>query len=216
MPDIQYFGRACVRVRGKEGIVISDPFPRGDGYDIGKTVAHIVTLSSNDPRRFAADVVRPVDERVFVIDGPGEYEVGGVMVNGVRTYRDAVQGAERGHNTVYVLHLDELTFCHLGDLGHDLTTHQIEEIGPIDVLFVPAYSILTPAQLTEVISQIEPRVVVPLYDQTVQFERLAHELGLKEYEAQEKLVVTGASLPAEGEETRIVVMQPLGLAMAAR
>jgi L-ascorbate metabolism protein UlaG (beta-lactamase superfamily) len=216
MPDIQYLGRACVRVKGKEGIVISDPFPRGDGYDIGKPVAHIVTLSSNDPRHYALDAVRPAGERVFVIDGPGEYEVGGIMVNGIRTYRDAARGAERGRNTVYVLHLDELTFCHLGDLGHDLSTHQIEEIGTIDVLFVPAYSTLTPAELTEVISEIEPRVVVPLYDQPNQLERLAHELGVKEYEAQDKLVVTGASLPAEGEETRIVIMQPVSLLAATR
>ena len=66
------------------------------------------------------------------------------------------RGAERGRNTVYVIRLDEVVFCHLGDLGHELDTHQIEDIGSIDVLFVPAYSTLTPAKLTEVISAIEP------------------------------------------------------------
>ena len=212
MPDIQYFGRASVRIRGKEGVVVADPFPRGDGYDIGKQQAHIVTVSSDDPGRSFTEAVKPVAENVFVIAGPGEYEVGGIMVNGIRTYRDEARGAERGRNTVYVVHLDDLTFCHLGDLGHDLNTHQIEDIGAIDVLFVPAYSSLGPAKLTEVISEIEPRLVVPLYDDLAQLDRLAHELGLKEWEAQEKLAVTSASLPAEGEETRVVVMQPLGRA----
>ena len=216
MPDIQYLGHACVRVKGKEGVVITDPFSRSDTYDIGKPVAHIVTVSGADPRRGFTEAVKPMDERVFVIDGPGEYEVGGIMVNGIRTYRDRVRGAERGRNTVYVIHLDELAFCHLGDLGHDLNTHQIEEIGATDVLFVPAYSTLTPSELTEVISAIEPRAVVPLYDQLIQLDRLAHELGVKEWEAQEKLVVTSSALPAEGEETRIVIMQPASKVAAAR
>ena len=216
MPDIQYLGRASVRLRSREGVIITDPYPRGDGYDIGKPAAHIVTVSSNDPNRSYVEAVRPMSERVFVIDGPGEYEVGGVMINGIRTYRDAARGAERGRNTVYVFHLDDITFGHLGDLGHELSTHQIEEIGTIDVLFVPAYSILGAANLTEVISSIEPRVVIPLYDDLGQLDRLAHELGLKEWEAQEKLTVTSASLPAEGEETRVVVMQPTGKAVTVK
>jgi L-ascorbate metabolism protein UlaG (beta-lactamase superfamily) len=214
MADITYLGRASVRVRAKEGVVVTDPFPRGAGYDLGKTTAHIVTLSSDDARWNNKEAVKPMTERVFVVDGPGEYEVGGVMINGVRTYRDKERGAERGRNTAYVLQLDDLTFCHLGDLGHQLTTAQIEELGTIDVLFVPAYGSLQPAELTEVISQIEPRVVVPLYEEPAQLDRLAHELGLKEWVPQEKLVATSSSLPTEGEETRVVIMQPLGVTPA--
>ncbi len=216
MPDIHYLGRGSVRLRGKEGVIITDPFPRSDGYDIGKPIAHVVTVSSADPLRSFVEAVKPMGERVFVVDGPGEYEVGGIMINGIRTYRDAAQGAERGRNTAYVFHLDDLAFCHLGDLGHSLGTHQIEEIGTIDVLFVPAYSALGASKLTEVISEIEPRVVIPLYDDLDQLDRLAHELGLKEWEAQEKLSVTTTSLPAEGEETRVVIMQPAGKAAAVK
>ena len=182
MADIQYLGHACVRFKARDGVVLTDPFPRGDGYDIGKPTAHIVTLSGTGPTRSIKEAVRPVGGSLFTVDGPGEYEVGGIMVNGVRTYRDTVKGAERGRNTVYVVHLDDLAFCHLGDLGHELQTGQLEDIGTVDVLFVPAYSTLTPAQVTEVISAIEPRLVVPLYDQPEELARLAHELGLKEWE----------------------------------
>jgi L-ascorbate metabolism protein UlaG (beta-lactamase superfamily) len=216
MAEIQYLGHACVRIKARDGVVLTDPFTRGDGYDLGKPTAHIVTLSGTGPDRSNTEAVRPVGEKFFTVDGPGEYEVGGIMVNGIRTYRDAVKGAERGRNTVYVFHLDDMAFCHLGDLGHELQTAQLEDIGTVDVLFVPAYSTLTPAQLTEVISAIEPRLVVPLYDQPEELTRLAHELGLKEWEAQEKLAVTPASLPAEGEQTRVVVMQPTGVAQAVR
>lgn len=211
MPDIQYLGRSCVRVRGKEGIVICDPFPKANGFDPGKPTAHIITLSSSDPERLSSNTVRPMKERVFVIEGPGEYEVGGVMINGTRSYRDNEKGAQRGYNTIYVLELDEMTFCHLGELGHELSTRQLEEIGTVDVLFVPVSEQLTAAQLTELIASIEPRAIVPLYDTAEQLTKIATELGLKEWSAAEKLTVSPTSLPAEGEEMRVIVMKPTTL-----
>lgn len=208
MPDIQYLSRGCMRVRGKEGVVICDPFPKTNGFDPAKLSAQIVTLSGTDTNRFSAAGVKPMKERVFVIDGPGEYEIGGVMVSGVRTYRDDQKGAVSGYNTIYVFQLDDMTFCHLGELGHDLTHHQLEEIGVIDVLFVPAHTSLSTAKLAEIVAGIEPRAVIPLYENQEQLDKLAHELGLKEWEAQEKVVVTPSSLPAEGEEMRVIIMKP--------
>lgn len=209
MPDIQYLGRSCVRVRGKEGIIVCDPSPKINGFDPNKINAQIVTLSNTNRERLNAAAIKPAKDRVFVIDGPGEYEVGGVMIAGVRTYRDDQKGAVGGYNTVYVVQLDDMTFCHLGELGHDLTTHQLEEIGVVDVLFVPAHSSLSAAKLTEIIASIEPRAVIPLYEAPEQLDKLAHELGLKEWEAQDKVVVTPASLPAEGEEMRVIIMRPI-------
>lgn len=208
MPDIQYLGRCAVRVKGKEGVIVSDPFPKGGGFDPGKPTAQIVTLSNDDPQRISTTAVKPLKEQLFVINGPGEYEVGGIMVNGIRTYRDAEKGAQHGYNTIYVISIDEMTFCHLGDLGHELSTRQLEDIGVVDVLFVPAHSQLGPAKLAETIASIEPRAVIPLYDSAEHLDKLAHELGLKEWEAQDKLSVTSSSLPAEGEEMRVVVLRP--------
>lgn len=208
MPDIQYIGRSCVRIRGKEGIVVCDPAPKSSGLNLGSLTAHIVTLSSRDPEHLASATVKPAKERVFVIDGPGEYEVGGIMINGVRTYRDNQKGAHRGHNTVYAISLDGLVFCHLGELGHDLTTQQIEEIGVVDIVFVPANGSLSPAKLAEIVASIEPRAFIPLYGTPEQLEKIAHEFGLKEWSAQEKVSVADSSLPAEGEEMRMIVLHP--------
>lgn len=208
MPDIQYFGRGCFRIRGKEGVVVTDPTTDGIGYDLTRLSAHVVTVSSETG--FNPEPIKPMTERVFVVDGPGEYEVGGVMINGVRTYRDGEKGASRGRNTVYVIHLDDFTFCHLGALGHRLSTQQLEEIGSIDVLLVPASSALPADKVTEVISEIEPRLVIPMYDEPAHLEKLAHELALKEWTPQEKITVTAASLPPEGAEMYVMVLQPLG------
>jgi L-ascorbate metabolism protein UlaG (beta-lactamase superfamily) len=208
MPDIQYIGRSCVRVRGREGVVVCDPMPRNGRFDASKLTAHIATLSHRDTDKFAPANVKPLKERVFIIDGPGEYEIGGIMVSGIRTYRDNQKGAQRGHNTAYVLYLDDLAFCHLGELGHELTTQQIEEIGVVDVVFMPFSNTLGPSELAEIVASLEPRAVIPLYDTPDQLKRIAHEFGLKEWSAQEKVSVTATSLPAQGEEMRVIMMQP--------
>jgi L-ascorbate metabolism protein UlaG (beta-lactamase superfamily) len=220
MPDIQYLGHSCFRLRGKEGIVLTDPYDRSVGADIGRPAAHIVTVSHKHPDHANTAAVRPMRERVFTIDGPGEYEVGGVLISGIRTYHDKKRGEDLGTNTVYVIHLDDVVFCHLGDLGHELTTNQLDEIGTVDVLFIPVGGgeTIDASLAASVISQVEPRIVIPMHyassDQAsfltelAPLEKFTTELGLKEFTPEEKLTVTSSSLPAEGEQTRVVVMQP--------
>jgi L-ascorbate metabolism protein UlaG (beta-lactamase superfamily) len=215
--DIQYLGHACFRMRGRDGIVLCDPYDRSIGLDLGRPTAHIVTTSHNHPDHGNVAAVRPVRDRVFVVDGPGEYEVGGVLITGVRTFHDKAKGSQRGVNTVYVIHLDDVSFCHLGDLGHELTQRQIEELGNVDVLFVPVGGgeTIGPAEAASVISQLEPRVVIPMHYAMPQLsfeydlaplEKFMHELGLKDVTPTEKLSLTTSSLPGENEETRVVVM----------
>lgn len=220
MPDIQYLGHSSFRLRGRDGIVLTDPYDRSVGLDIGKPTANIVTISHAHKDHANSAAVRPAREKVFTIEGPGEYEVNGILITGVPTFHDKKRGEELGKNTVYVIHLDDVVFCHLGDLGHELTTQQIDEIGAIDVLLVPVGGgeTIGPSEAVSVISQLEPRVVIPMhYAQTGQssfmndlapLEKFTHELGLKEVEFQEKLSFSASSLPPEGEETRIMIMKP--------
>jgi L-ascorbate metabolism protein UlaG (beta-lactamase superfamily) len=219
MPDIQYLGHSCFRLRGRDGIVLTDPFDRSVGLDIGRPTAHIVTISHSHPDHANIAAIKSLRDQLFVIDGAGDYEVSGILISGVRTYHDSKKGAELGKNIVYIIHMDDVVFCHLGDLGHELTTQQLDEIGNVDVLFIPVGGgeTISPALATSVISQIEPRIVVPMHyaipgQQTFMtdlapLEKFTHELGLKEVEAEEKLSVNANSLPAEGEETRVVVMK---------
>ncbi len=220
MPDIQYLGHSCFRLRGRDGTVICDPYDRSVGLDIGKPAAHIVTVSHQHPDHANVAAVKPLRERIFLIDGPGEYEVGGISVTGVRTFHDKHKGAERGGNTVYVIHMDDIVFCHLGDLGHELTTHQIDDIGNVDVLFIPVGGDETigPSEAVSIISQIEPRIVIPMHyalNEQRSFEhdltsvdKFVHEVGLKDVVPEEKLNITPSNLPSETEETRFVIMKP--------
>lgn len=218
MPDIQYLGHSAFRIRGRDGVVLTDPYDRSVGVDIGKPTAHIVTISHKHTDHNNTLAVKPLHEKLFTIEGPGEYEVSGVMITGVRTFHDKKKGEELGVNTAYVIRLDDVVFCHLGDLGHELSASQIDEIGPIDVLFIPVGGgeTITPAEATSVIGQLEPRIVIPMHytqegqhlQQTTSIDAFLHEVGLKDVQPEDKLAVTSANLPAEGAETRVVVMRP--------
>mgnify|MGYP001580632959 FL=1 len=102
----------------------------------------------------------------FVIRGPGEYEKLGIRVEGVVSYHDNVQGAQRGINTIYIIRMEDMRLCHLGDLGQDkLTDEQVEAIGDVDVLFIPVGGKYTigAKEAAEVVKQIEPKIIVPMH-----------------------------------------------------
>ena len=72
-----------------------------------------------------------------LVNGPGEYEISGVLILGIGTYHDAVKGQSRGKNTVYLLEIDGLTICHLGDIGHIIRDETVEEMEKVDILMLP-------------------------------------------------------------------------------
>jgi len=223
MAEITYLGHSCVRIRGREGIVLIDPFDRSVGLDIGKPTAHIVTVSHKAPGHNNVAAVKPMKESLFVADGPGEYEVNNILIRGVRTAHADKDGKKQGHNTVYVVHVDDIAFCHLGDLGHTLTASQMDEIGAVDVLFAPVGDgswVMKPDVMSEVISEVEPKMVIPLYNDNPQaslddshlgtLDTFVHQMGLKEFTPVEKLAVSVSSLPRDDEETQIAILKPVG------
>jgi L-ascorbate metabolism protein UlaG (beta-lactamase superfamily) len=205
--EISFLGHCCFRIRGKEVTVVTDPYNSPPGRTPLKVQADIVTMSHDHPghNNYAA-----VSGEPKVIRGPGEYEIRGVLITGVATFHDDAAGKRQGRNTAYVLQMDDMRLCHLGDLGHVLSTEQVDEIGTVDVLFIPGRGkILDMAKTAEVISQIEPTLVVPMHFPATDeagiaaIEKFCHEMGLRHIEPLQKLTVTRASLP---QETQVVVL----------
>jgi L-ascorbate metabolism protein UlaG (beta-lactamase superfamily) len=207
--DLTWLGHACFRMRGREGVVLSDPPDPKSGHAIPKTEAQVVTISHDHPGHSS---LKSVGGEPVVLRGPGEYEVREVLVTGVGTFHDDDKGAARGRNTIFAIRLDDLVICHLGDLGHELAAAALEKIGDVDIVLVPisgAEVNLTAARAAEIIHQLEPRVVVPMsYDPDAEkkdspFDRLLHELGVKELTPVPKLSVTRGSLP---ENVQVVAL----------
>jgi len=205
--DVTWHGQSCFRLRGRGAAVVTDPFPPALGPRL-RLEGNVVTVSHPHENHSHVQSVKDA----YVIEGPGEYEVAGVTVQGLPTYHDNQRGAEHGFNTVYVIELDDVRVCHLGDLGHTLDDRALETIGNVDVLLVPVGGgrTLDGARAAEVVRQVEPRYVVPMHfghpalkTELASVERFLKEMGVPESEAQSKLTVQASSAEAE---TKVVVL----------
>jgi beta-lactamase family protein len=230
--EIVSFGETCLRLRGREGIVATDAYPRIVGPTGRGLTADIVTYSHEDGQqslglRQATDASGSVKrksarsdgqrvptslEPAFLLDSPGEFEVHHVLVTGVQTYRDEHDGAERGTNVCFVYELDGVHVAHLGDVGHLLTQAQVAEFGGIDVLCVPIGGSLGAARAAELVAQLDANLIVPMPLDGAdaaggELERFLHEMSVAKGEAVAKLSVTSSSIPAE---TTVVLLDPRG------
>lgn len=189
--EIVSFGETCLRLRGREGVVVTDAFPRIVGPTGRGLTADIATYSHGDgqstlglsveSRRALGTTARGTGgakrrsgakadghrvptslESAFILDSPGEYEIHHVLITGVRTYRDEVKGAERGTNTTFVVELDGIHVVHLGDVGHLLMEDELEEIGAVDVVCVPIGGSLPAARAAELVAQLDAKLIVPM------------------------------------------------------
>jgi L-ascorbate metabolism protein UlaG (beta-lactamase superfamily) len=213
--EISWLGHSCFQVKGKNVTLITDPFspqagtPLGETLRLGKVSASIVTISHDHPGH---NYAMGVGGNPRVVRGPGEYEISEVLITGVASYHDNERGKQLGRNTIYVIHMDDIVICHLGDLGHTLQEEQLEEVADADVLLVPisGQHTINAAQAAEVISQVEPRIVVPMHYAPVQgdapnpLDKFCREMGVEAVQRQPKLVIARTTLPVE---TQVVILE---------
>lgn len=199
--EISWLGHSCFRLKGKEAIVITDPFSPDLGYSLGKATARIVTVSHKHPGH---SYTQGVGGDPKLVTGPGEYEISNVLIIGIATFHDKDGGKEKGKNTVYLIEVDDVSICHLGDLGHPLTDEQAEELGKVDVLLVPVggVSTINAATAAATVRQLEPNIIIPMHYKTPALKRelepvetFLKEIGAHDITPQPKLSLTKANLP---------------------
>jgi len=210
--DIVWYGLSCFRLteRGLASVV-TDPYDPSVGLPPLKLKADIVTVSHEAPGH---SNLKAVKGEKWSIDGPGEYEFGGVFITGIRMEAKTGKKSESRANTLYVFDFEGLTVVHLGDLAYVPTQAEIEDLGAVDVALVPigGGNALAPGQAAEVISLIEPSIVVPMHFKTGKEElklgtlaRFLSEMGLSHVEPLSVLKVTKSGL---SEDTQVVVLEP--------
>ncbi len=199
--EINWLGHSCFRIKGSQAVIITDPYPPDLGYSLGEPTARIVTVSHQHPSH---SYVQGVGGNPKLITGPGEYEISGAVIIGVATFHDGVGGKNKGKNTVYLMEVDGVLVCHLGDLGHVLTAGQVEEIDKVDVLLLPVggVSTINAPMAAEVIRQLEAKVIIPMHYKTPALNRelepvgkFLKEMGMEQLSSQPKLSVTKSNLP---------------------
>jgi L-ascorbate metabolism protein UlaG (beta-lactamase superfamily) len=214
--DITYLGHSSFRIKGKNAVVVTDPYLlEKSGLKFPKHIAaDVVTVSHGHPDHNAT---HQIEGSPFVIEGPGEYEVKGVGVIGMSTFHDEEKGASRGGNTMYRIEIDGVSIVHLGDLGHTLSTSEVDALDGVNILMIPVGGIYTidPAAAVSVINEIEPAIVIPMHYKRPDFTgdvfkdlatlpMFLKEIGKEDVVPQAKLSITKDKIP---EQMQVIVLE---------
>jgi len=212
---ISWYGHSCFKITNQGGhlTMLTDPFNKSIGLTPPRVTADIITVSHDHTDH---NNIKSIGGNPFIIDGPGEYELKGVKVLGLASFHDQKKGAERGLNTIYLIEVDRIKICHLGDLGEErLSDEQIEALGQVDILLIPVGGTFTigAKQAIEVINQIDPKLVIPMHYQlpnlTIKLEgveKFLKEIGLGKQQPVDKLTLKKKDLD-EGQ-AKVIVMKP--------
>ena len=167
--NIQYYGHSCFKIttkpagRGQEEVTIFlDPFDKAVGLRPPQGSADVVLVSHNHHDHNNVEALKGEPR---ALDIPGEYSLSGVNILGIESFHDDKGGEERGRNTIFLLESEDLKICHLGDLGCDLTSKQLDKIDGVDVLMIPIggkYT-LDGEGAVNIIKKIEPSIVIPMH-----------------------------------------------------
>lgn len=209
--EITWFGHSCFRLTERSmATVVTDPFDSSViGYEALKLRSDILTISHDAPGHSFSGAVKGFSH---IIDGPGEFEIGGVFITGVQTDINGKKAADRPRNTLYVFDYDGLNVAHLGDLKQVPSQTEVEALGNVHIALVPVGGgqALNAAKAAEVVSLIEPNIVIPMHYSTkvakIQLDPLGKflkEMGLTSHETQPSLKITRSGLP---DETKVIVL----------
>ncbi|MCA9953806.1 MAG: MBL fold metallo-hydrolase [Anaerolineales bacterium] len=206
--EITWYGLSCFRLtERKHATVVTDPYNGNLGLPGLKLKADVVTVSHHAPGHNYADGVSGMQH---TLDGPGEYEIGNVFITGIVT-----KGAAKTYdNVIYLFDYDGLKIAHLGDLDKVPTQTEIEALEEVNVLLLPVGggNSLNAAQASELVSLLEPNIVVPMHYQlpglNLELEgvdRFLKEMGVTDPTEEDSLKISLGSLP---EETETVILTP--------
>lgn len=207
--EITWLGHSSLKLVSRDIVLITDPYPDSIGFSMGDQQAEVVTVSNGHPNH--SNIVG-VGGDPRVLAGPGQYEVKGYNFTGMATKLPELEGDKR-INTVFTIRAEGLTLCHLGDLNDRLGPGQLDAIGNVDVLMVPAGGGCTieVGDVPRLVSVLSPRIVIPMhygYESTTEMlapvERLLTELSVEDASPQIRLNVTQTNLP---RETQVVLLR---------
>ncbi len=209
--EITWFGHSCFLLRNGDFRLLTDPYDMSLGYPPVKIkqALRIVTVShQHKGHGYAGDF----KDGPYIISRHGEYEIGGVFVYGIKLFHDNEKGMARGQNLAYLVEMDGLKICHMGDLGHLITSQQEEELSNVDILLLPVGGVATinAEMAAKVVRLLEPKIVIPMHYKTEvtpwlePVEGFLSEMGVKEIVPQPALTITKARLPLE---TQVVLLE---------
>ncbi|MFH1551742.1 MAG: MBL fold metallo-hydrolase [bacterium] len=195
---ITWYGHSCFKIINQGGylVVVTDPFDKKVGLTPPRIVADIITVSHD---HYDHNNIKAITGDSFIVNSPGEYEIKGVGIIGCSSFHDNEKGSKLGMNTIYLIKMDKIRICHLGDLGQEkLTDRQLEIIGEVDILMIPVGNVYTinANDAVNITKQIEPSIVIPMHynlpglkEPLADSKEFLKEMGLDKKSAVDKLTL---------------------------
>lgn len=214
---IKYLGHSSFLIEGKTSHtqaikLVTNPFdPKAVGFPFPNVAANAITSSHEGHKDHDwYEGVKGIDDQSpIIINTPGEYEVNGLRIIGLKSYHDDKKGEERGPNTIYVYDFDVARVAHLGDIGHLPSSELMEALDGTEILFIPVGGKYTigAKRAMEIIENIEPLIVIPMHYKTdkhsenfAEIETLQNfldEVGVKPTPQKELKIKSKSDLPTE-------------------
>lgn len=206
--ELIWYGLSCFRIEERGlATIVTDPYDETVGLALPELEASVVTISHDAHGHNNVGAVSGYD---YALTGPGEYEIGNVFITGISTALDRTSI----DNVLYMFDYKGITIAHLGDMTQVPTQTQIEALEEIHLLLVPVGggNSLNAAQAAELVSMLEPNIVVPMHysipDLKLRLDgvaRFLNEMGVTNAHEEESLSITSANL---AEETEVVLLAP--------
>lgn len=208
---ISFYNNSCFKVQSGDFIAAFDPLSKTSKYKTPRFQTDLIFISHNNENHNGRDVLTLKEEdKKYIIDMPGEYEIKDVLIRGIG--ERARDKDENGLNVIFVLELEDIRICHMGDFSEDKLSSEIKEaLGKIDILFFPIGGNFSSAKkAAAIINEIEPSVVCPMhYDATLKnnpkLKEFLNEFSEDQVEETDKLTIKKKDLSEEG--MKVVVLE---------
>lgn len=213
--EITWHGYSCFRMNERGTLtVVTDPYDKSVGDELGKLKADVITISRDAPAHNNANAIVGAQRGdVKQVAGPGEYEIGGVFITGVAMKNAKSEGKQK--STAYAFNFDGLNVVHLGGLSFVPSQSQVDALETVDVLLIPVGGGdgLSAAHASEIISLIEPSIVIPMHYRAEGLKpkenldtvaKFLKEMGLSDVKTQDSLKITKSQLP---DTTQVVLLE---------
>jgi L-ascorbate metabolism protein UlaG (beta-lactamase superfamily) len=208
--EITWYGHSCFRLTERGlATVVTDPYDHTPiGYSPLALRGNIVSVSHDAPGH---NNIAAVKSKPWEITGPGEFEIGGVFITAIQTNGTKRDTAEK-RNILCVFDYNGVTVAHLGDIRRVPSQKQVETLGTVNVALVPvgAGNGLNAAKAAEVVSLLEPGIVIPMHYSTPDckldldpLDKFLKEMGLNQAEAVPSLKITKSGISTE---TKVIVL----------
>jgi L-ascorbate metabolism protein UlaG (beta-lactamase superfamily) len=202
---ITYLGGQCLKITQGDLTIAVNPPGKGSALKGVKFGSDIVISTLNHDDFNGIENASYGERAPFVVDGPGEYEVKGVTVQGFGG--PTSYGKKPGLNTVYLMNLEGMNLCFLGALEGELPAAANEALDEIDILFTPVggAGTLDYSGAAKLAVKLEPKAIVPLQYDAASLKSFLKEAGGEGAAPQEKLTIKRKDL--EGKEGEVIVLQ---------